>query len=430
MNDSIPSTIESGSILLGKDGGGAPDAERRAGSVKGGSVKARSVKAGARKVVLLAVVVAAAVFGGKAAYESRIYEETDDAQIDGEIASVGPRIAGTVLRVLVKENQIVEEGQVIAELDTAELAVSLAQAKAYVAQAEAMLHAETPNVAIAETSSGATIATTSSEVAGASAELAAVEALRQRRLAQLTEADVARRSAAIELERAQQLARSGASSAAEIDARKASLDSARAAYDAATHDVKGANESLRQMRSRIAAAHTRQAEAKENAPRQLDVKKALLDVRRAAVEVAKAQLAQAELNMQFATVRSPVRGIVGRKSVSVGDRVQPGQPLLVVTPIDDVWVTANFRETQLRAMHPDQRVTVHVDAIDRDFVGVVESLPGATGARFSLLPPENATGNYVKVVQRMPVRIRLEPGQPEANRLRAGMSVEPKVRVR
>jgi membrane fusion protein (multidrug efflux system) len=159
-------------------------------------------------------------------------------------------------------------------------------------------------------------------------------------------------------------------------------------------------------------------------------REAELQVRKANRELALAQLKQAELNLSYAGIVAPVAGIVGKKTVNIGDRVQPGQQLLALTQTDDVWVTANFRETQIEHLRIGQSATVHVDAIARDYRGKVESFGGATGSRYSLMPPENASGNYVKVVQRIPVRIQLLPGQPEIDRLRPGMSVEPKVRVR
>jgi membrane fusion protein (multidrug efflux system) len=171
-------------------------------------------------------------------------------------------------------------------------------------------------------------------------------------------------------------------------------------------------------------------QAKTSAPDVLESKRALVAQRRAAVDAARAALQQAELNLSYTVIKAPVRGIVGKRAVSVGDRVGPGQPLLGITQIDQLWVTANFRETQVRHMQQGQAVSVHVDALGRDFDGKVDSLAGATGSRYSLLPPENASGNYVKVVQRLPVRIALLPGQQGLELLRPGMSVEPEVRVK
>jgi membrane fusion protein (multidrug efflux system) len=150
----------------------------------------------------------------------------------------------------------------------------------------------------------------------------------------------------------------------------------------------------------------------------------------ASVRAAQAALEQARLDLTYTRIAAPIAGIVGQKAVNVGDRVQPAQALLAIVQAGDLWVTANFKETQLQHMHPGQRADVHVDTLDQTFCGHVESMPGASGARFSLLPPENATGNYVKVVQRLPVRIRLDPDQPNIDRLRPGMSVEPKVWLR
>jgi membrane fusion protein (multidrug efflux system) len=203
----------------------------------------------------------------------------------------------------------------------------------------------------------------------------------------------------------------------------AQADVARAAVAAARQRLEG-------RRTRLAAALSRQQEAHQNAPRQLVTREAQVEVRRANLELAQAQLKQALLDLSYARITAPADGIIGKKSVNVGDRVQPGQQLMALTQTGELWVTANFRETQIEDMKIGQRVDVHVDAISRDFRGVVESFAGATGSRYSLLPPENASGNYVKVVQRIPVRIRLEPGQPGIDRLRPGMSVEPTVKVR
>src|SRR5438874_1979480 len=233
---------------------------------------------------------------------ARKFEDTDDAQVDGYITAVSSRVPGTVLRVLVEDNQPVKQGDVLVELDAADL--------------------------------------------------------------------------------------------------------------------------------EVAAAQARLVEARANAPRQLVAREAGVSVRQANLELAQAQLHQAQLNLGYAKVVAPVAGIVGKRSVNVGDRVQPGQQLMSLTQNGELWVTANFRETQIERMRQGQHASVHVDAIDRDYEGIVESFAGATGSRYSLLPPENASGNYVKVVQRIPVRIKLEQGQPEMERLRPGMSAEPKVRVR
>jgi membrane fusion protein (multidrug efflux system) len=194
--------------------------------------------------------------------------------------------------------------------------------------------------------------------------------------------------------------------------------------------VASAQQVLAGRQARLRASLSRQQKVSHNAPRQLASREAFVEARRANLELARAELRQAELNLGYAKVVAPADGIVGRKSVNPGERVQPGQQLMALTRDDDLWVTANFRETQVRRMRPGQKAVIHVDALSRDFRGRVESFAGATGSRFSLMPPENASGNFVKVVQRLPVRLRFEPGQPGLELLRPGMSVEPTIQVR
>ena len=347
---------------------------------------------------------------------ARKFEDTDDAQVDGYITAVSPRVTGTVSRVLVEDNQTVKQGDLLVELDTADLEVALAQARAAVAQAQAGVAAEQPVVSITATSNRATVQSAEDEVANAEAEL---EAVRR----ELDQALATNRFAQQQKERAAQLLASNTVPQAEFDQRSSAADVALAA-------VASAQKRVDQRRARLQTAQARLVEARANAPRQLVAREAGLSVRQANLELARAQLRQAQLNLGYGNVVAPVDGIIGKRSVNVGDRVQPGQQLMSLTQNGELWVTANFRETQIERMKQGQQASVHVDAIHRDYDGVVESFAGATGSRYSLLPPENATGNYVKVVQRIPVRIKLQPGQPEMERLRPGMSAEPKVRVR
>src|SRR5204863_5007325 len=193
---------------------------------------------------------------------------------------------------------------------------------------------------------------------------------------------------------------------AEFDQRASAADVAQAAVAAARKHVD-------QRQARLQTAQARLVEARANAPRQLVAREAGLSVRQANLELAQAQLRQAQLNLGYAKIVAPVAGVVGKRSVNVGDRVQPGQQLMSLTQNGALWVTANFRQTQIERMPAGQPASVHVDAVDRDYDGSVESFAGATGSRFSLLPPEHASGNYVKVVQRLPVRIGLKPGPPD-----------------
>ena len=347
---------------------------------------------------------------------ARKFEDSDDAQVDGYITAVSPRVPGTVVRVLVDDNRVVKEGDLLVELDAADLEVAFAQARAAVAQAEAGVAEERPTVSITATSNLAAVQAAEDEVANTQADLEAAKR-------DLDQAQANNRFAQQQKQRAAQLLASKTVPQAEFDQRDAAADAAQAAVAAARKRVD-------QKMAKLQQAQTRLTEARANAPRQLVAREAGVSVRQANLELAQAQFRQAQLNLSYAKVLAPVAGIVGRRSVNIGDRVQPGQQLMSLTQNGELWVTANFRETQIKRMRPGQPASVHVDAIDRTYDGNVESFAGATGSRFSLLPPENASGNYVKVVQRLPVRINLKPGQPEMDRLRPGMSVEPKVRVR
>ncbi len=336
---------------------------------------------------------------------ARHFEETDDAQIDGDISAVSPRVPGTVTAVHVVDHQEVKQGDLLVELDPTA-----------VAQAEAAYQAENPNVAITETSNRASVSTAEDDVQNARAELSAAQH-------DLDQAEAQNRLAQLQLQRGKQLLASNTISQADYDQRLSAADVARA-------NVEAARQRIAQKQAKLDTTETRLRETRQNAPRQLVSREASLQMRKANLDLAQAQLKQAELNLGYARITAPATGVLGKKSVNVGDRVQPGQQLVPLTHTGRLWVTANFRETQIELMKPGQKASVHVDAIDRDYGGAVESFAGATGSRYSLLPPENASGNYVKVVQRIPVRITIDPGQPDLERLRPGMSVEPKVRVR
>lgn len=379
----------------------------------------------------IAIVIAGALIGGVAYWiHTTHFEDTDDAQIDADISSVSPRVQGTVTAVYVQDNQVVHAGDLIAEIDPRDLDVALVQARAAVSQAEAQLAAEKPSVPITAVTNQTTIATSNEDVATVAAELAAAERDLDATKAQVAQADAAEKYAAVEKDRALKLAAEGALPTTQSDQRLAQAAAAQSNLDALGHAVEAAQKKVEQQRARLAAAQKRAEQAKENAPEQLEAREANVKLHTAALEVARAKLQQAELDRSYARILAPVDGVIGKKNVNIGDRVQPGQQLVALTQTDHVWVTANFRETQLEKMHPGQKTTVHVDAIDLDFKGEVESMPGATGAKYSLLPPENATGNYVKVVQRLPVRVKLEPKQEGWERLRPGMSVEPKVSLK
>jgi membrane fusion protein (multidrug efflux system) len=383
------------------------------------------------RAALIALGVVAALVGGLIFYlHTLTYEDTDDAEVDGDISAVSPRISGTVTAVHVVDNQVVRAGDPIADLDPRDYDVAVSQARAGLEQAEAQLTAEKPNVPITAVSNRTTIATSSEDVATARAELATAERDLAQSQARIIQAEANARYAQVESQRSAYLASVGAVAPSELDQRASTADATAAAMLAQREAAEAAQKRIEEQRAKLASAEQRLDEARKNAPQQLEAREAGVKLREAAIVAARAQLEQAALNRSYAQIVAPVDGIVGSKSVDVGDRVQPGQTLAGITQTSRLWITANFRETQLRKMHAGQPVRIHVDALDRDFTGQVESMPGATGSRYSLLPPENATGNYVKVVQRLPVRISLDPGQDGFDRLRPGMSVEPTVTLK
>jgi membrane fusion protein (multidrug efflux system) len=381
---------------------------------------------------IIPLVVAALALGGGGTYyaHARHFEDTDDAQIDGNITNLSPRVAGTLVAVHVQDNQVVQEGEALAEIDPTDYEIAVAQAKAGLAQAEATFNAENPSVPMTQTSNETALSAADADVSSAESGLVAADREVKQLTAQLELAKANAKNAVTERERADKLGAQGAISQAELDTRNTTADAASANVAAMTAALAAAQARYTQAQSRISFTRSHVAELKANAPRQLDVRKASVGAREAALELARAQLRQAELNLAYTKIVAPVAGIVGRKSMSVGDRVAPGQQVLAIARTEGLWVTANFRETQLRDMRPGQPVTIHVDALDLELHGKIESVAGATGSRFSLFPPENASGNFVKVVQRIPVRIALEPNEPGMDRLRPGMSVEPEVRVR
>ena len=207
---------------------------------------------------------------------------------------------------------------------------------------------------------------------------------------------------------------------ASANATLADVEAKRATAAAAAQEIE-------QQQAKLQQAQTRQIEAQRNRPQQIAIQNAEVKSRQATAERQRTVVDQAMLNLSYTKIVAPIDGIIGKKNAEPGQQVAPGQQLMADVPVNDIWVTANFKETQLEKMHPGQRATLHVDSYNRDYEGFVESVAAASGARFSLLPPENATGNYVKVVQRVPIRIRFNPGQDNDHLLRPGMSVEPKV---
>jgi membrane fusion protein, multidrug efflux system len=293
------------------------------------------------------------------------YEWTDDAEINGHLDPISTRIDGTVVGAYVENTYHVKKGQPLVDLDPRDYQVAVENAAANLGEAQQGVKAAQQNYDLTVANLAAAVAT------NAKAQLDVA------RYRELFKGEVIARETYDEIIRV-----------GKVDA--AGVNSDRAA---------------------VAAAARMIGQAK------------------AAMQAAQASLDQAKLNLSYTHIVAPADGVIGDKTVQVGQRVQPGEQLLTVVPLNDIWITADFRETQLRRMHRGQPVMVHVDTTGRDYKGYIEGLPGATGELYSLLPPENATGNYVKVVQRLPVRIRLYPGEDPDHRLRPGMSVEPTVWV-
>jgi membrane fusion protein (multidrug efflux system) len=400
---------------------------------------------GSRRFLIGAAVLVLIVVGiGAWWWMTRGQESTDDAQVDAHLTPISARVGGTVLKVLVDDNQLVEAGTTLVEIDPRDYQVALEKAKAELADAEAGATAAQSDVPITSTTTASNVTTAQGSIQQAKAatdaaqrEVEASQARFATAQAKQREAEANATKAARDVERLKGLLAKDEVSQQQFDTASAQADAQRAAADSAKSQVNEAEVGTHVAESRLAQAKAAEANAQaglraaQTAPQQLAVTKARAAAAEARVQQAKAALEQAELNLQYTTVKAPVKGIVSRKSVNPGQVVQAMQPLLALVEIDQVWITANFKETQLTDMRPGQRAEVDVDAYgSRKFQGHVDSIAAATGARFSLLPPENATGNFVKVVQRVPVKIVLDPGQDPEHLLRPGLSVTPKVFTR
>jgi membrane fusion protein, multidrug efflux system len=392
--------------------------------------------------ILLPIIILAVLAAG--GYELLkyfgTYESTDDAQVDGNIDPISARISGHIIDVLVEDEQIVKAGDVLVKIDPKDYEVAVAQAEANLADAQAALESSRINVPIVTTNTQSTLDTARSSRADADAalvnaqrQLEAAQARMETAQAQVTEAEANYKKAADDAERYRQLVvkdeiaqqvydtavQTAAAAKATIDARKASVSEARQNIAAAEAAVQQAETRIPPANASIQSALTR--------PQQIAQTEANVKAATARVAQQRAALDQAKLNLSYTIVTAPATGIIGKKTGQVGQNVSPGESLMALVPLEDIWITANFKETQLRHMRAGQKAEFSVDAYDHTYHGHVTGIGGATGSRFSLLPPENATGNYVKVVQRIPVRIDLDPGENKDLRLRPGMSVEPKV---
>jgi membrane fusion protein (multidrug efflux system) len=395
---------------------------------------------------LIALLVGLVAIGTGSYYAWRYfsaYESTDDAQIDGHISAISARINGYVVDVLVDNEQYVNAGDVLARIDPSDYSIALAQAQADLAAAEASYQADRTDVPVTSTTTSSRLTSTRSGKVDAVAALLGAErqlsAARSRLLtaeANVREAEATHKKIADDVIRykklldkdeiAEQIYDTAVNTA---NSANATVDARRAAVAEAEDNVSVAQSAVEQANSRIDQADA-SIEAALVAPQQVAISQARAKMSQAQVLQKRAVIDQARLNLSYCTIVAPVGGIVEKKSVEVGSNVSPGQELMALVPLDDIWITADFKEAQLLHMSAGQRVTFTVDAYGREYRGRVTGIGGASGSRLSLLPPENATGNFVKVVQRLPVRIDVDPHQNDEHRLRPGMSVEPKVYVR
>jgi membrane fusion protein (multidrug efflux system) len=380
-------------------------------------------------LVVVALVVVAIAVG--LWWRSTLTEDTDDAQVNGHLIQVSSRINGHVLKVDVEENQLVNKGDVIAELDPRDFQIAVENAQAALANAEANAAAANVNVPLTSINTGSTLRSAVADVSGAHASVEQAEQQLASAKARVVQAQANYTKAQADLERYKPLVAKDVISKQQFDAAVAAADANKAAVDDANAGVQAAADGVRVAHDHESEAFAQQNSA-ETGPQQVAVQNARAKGAMAQVEGARAQLDQANLNLSYTKIVAPAAGIITRKSVEIDQNLATGQNILTLVSLEDLWVTANFKETQLKHMSAQQPVEIEVDATGKTYHGKVTQIGGATGSVLSLFPPENATGNYVKVVQRVPVRIDFTDLKDEdaQHALRPGLSVEPKVRVK
>jgi membrane fusion protein, multidrug efflux system len=390
-------------------------------------------KKSGRKFIISAVVILLVIGAAIFYWRSTFSEDTDDAQVDGDLYQVSSRVTGQVIKVYVEDNQQIKVGDPIAEIDPRDYQVALEQAQANLASSQASAIQATVNVPIIGVNVNTSVSTTGSDVTGSSA---AVEQARKQ--AQAAEARVVAAKATavkshLDVERYTPLVEKDVISKQQYDAAVATDAANQASVLEAEATVIGEQAAVSQAIQKLAQSRFQAAQSVKTGPDQVRVQQAKANSALADVKQAQAKVDQAVLNLSYTHITAPTTGIVNKKNVQVGANLSIGQDVLTIIPLTNLWVTANFKETQLSKMKPGQSVTLKVDALGgRKFHGKVTQIGGATGSRLSLFPPENATGNYVKVVQRIPVRVDFTNLQQENGdyALRPGMSVTPDVEVK
>ena len=394
---------------------------------------------------IIAIVVVVLLLGSGIYYFMTVgRESTDDAQVDAHVTPVAALVGGTVAKVSVTDNQQVEAGAELVVIDSRDYEIALARAQASLADAKAEAAASHATGVVTTTTATSNVSTAHGGVTQAESSISEAEhgvAVAQARLrtaqARLREQEANSTKATRDVERLKGLLAKDEIAQQQYDAAVASAAAALASVESAQAQVSEAEASIQASQSRLTQARVGRDQAgaelrtAETAPQQVAAVHARAEASAAKVQLAEVAVKQAELNLQRTKVIAPIAGIVSKRAVEPGQIIQPGQPLMTVIPLERVWITANFKETQLKDMRVGQKVLVEVDAYGgREFEGKVESIAAATGSRFSLLPPDNATGNFVKVVQRIPVKIVLDGNQDPERLLRPGMSVTPTVYTR
>jgi membrane fusion protein, multidrug efflux system len=377
---------------------------------------------------LIAALAAVALLGSGTWYLATAgRESTDDAQIEGRVMNVAARVSGQVLRVNVRDNQVVAAGDVLVELDAADYAARVDAARADLAAARAAADAARSSLALTSKTAPATLVQAQGGLTAASSSVTAADAAIQQARADLAASRARHALAKLELQRSESLVAAEAVPRAQLDTRRTEFESAEAAVGEANARLRAAEANRTTSGGGVVLARGR-LNAAATASEQLAAARAQLALAEARAQQAEAALKIAELNLSYTKVRATRRGVVSRRTVEEGQQVSPDRALMALVPLDDVWVVANFKEDQLAEMRAGQPATVRLDTYgSRKFAGHVESIAGGTGARFALLPPDNATGNFVKVVQRVPVLVRLD-GHPDVE-LRPGMSADVTIRT-
>jgi len=432
-NESIKSAAVNSGELPAKEDSSLRNHEKHGPDRKGQGLLGFIANHPGRAAVLLLIAIAVALGGSWFVYRALLYESTDDAQIDGHIMPLSSRIGGQVLDVKVIQGQLVHAGDVLVVIDPKDYKVAEEQAKAQLADSSATAKSLALDVPIAAASANSTLDSATVGVANAGAGLDGARQNLKAAKASLEEAEANAARSDSDLKRYTDLVAKEDVSRQEYDQALATAKSNRAAVEAARAGVQAEEQVVLQAEGKLKQAQADLSSAR-TAPEQISMNAARAHAASATAAERKAQLDQAELNLSYTIIRSPVTGVIGKKSVEVGQNVNVGQELVTVVPLNDIWVTANFKETQLAHMRPGDPVTIGVDAYGHKWTGHVTNLGGGTGSVFSLLPPENATGNYVKVVQRIPIRIDFDRAQDQqfnaVGLLKPGLSVEPKVRVK